>query len=58
MVTVELIALTNKTIITVGTEKEANIVEEWVKSRDRAVRVFENKRDPIYDHWVLDIRRK
>ena len=57
-ITVELIALTTTTLITVGTEKEAKIVEEWVKSRGRTVRVFENKRDPIYDHWVLDIRRK
>ncbi len=57
-ITVELISLTHTTLITVGTEKEARIVEEWVKSRGRSVRVFENKRDPIYDHWVLDIRRK
>jgi hypothetical protein len=57
-ITVELIALTTTTLITVGTEKEARVVEEWVKSRGRSVRVFENKRDPIYDHWVLDIRRK
>ncbi len=57
-ITVELISLTTTTLITVSTEKEARIVEEWVKSRDRSVRVFENKRDPIYDHWVLDIRRK
>jgi hypothetical protein len=57
-ITAELIALTASTIITVGTEKEAKIVEEWVKSRGRSARVFENKRDPIYDHWVLDIRRK
>jgi len=57
-ITVELIALTTTTLITVGTEKEAKIVEEWVKSRGRSIRVFENKRDPIYDHWVLDIRRK
>jgi len=57
-ITVELISLTTTTLITVGTEKEARIVEEWVKSRGRSVRVFENKRDPIYDHWALDIRRK
>jgi hypothetical protein len=57
-ITVELISLTSTTLITVSTEKEARIAEEWVKSRDRSVRVFENKRDPIYDHWVLDIRRK
>ena len=57
-ITVELIALTRNTLITVGTEKEARIIEEWVKSRGRVARVFENKRDPIYDHWVLDIRRK
>ena len=57
-ITAELISLTSTTLITVGTEKEARIVEEWVKSRARTVRVFENRRDPIYDHWVLDIRRK
>ena len=57
-ITVELISLSSTTLITVSTEKEAKIVEEWVKSRGRSVRVFENKRDPIYDHWVLDIKRK
>ena len=57
-ITIELIALSSTTLITVGTETEARIIEGWVKARGRTARVFENKRDPIYDHWVLDIRRK
>jgi hypothetical protein len=57
-ITVELIGLTETTLITVGTEKEARMVEEWVKSRGRSVTVYENRRDPIYDRWVCDIVKK
>jgi hypothetical protein len=57
-ITVELIGLTDTTLITAGTEKEARMVENWVKSRGRSVTVFENKRDLIYDRWVCDIVKK
>jgi hypothetical protein len=57
-ITAEIISLTETTLITVGTEKEARMVEEWVKARGRNVTVFENKRDIIYDRWVCDITRR
>jgi len=57
-ITAEIISLTENTLITLGTEKEARMVEEWVKARGRNVTVFENKRDIIYDRWVCDITRR
>ena len=56
-ITAELLALSEVTLITVGTEKEGKMVEEWAVSRGRSVNLFENRRDPIYDRWVLDIRK-
>jgi hypothetical protein len=57
-ITAEIISLSENTLITLGTEKEARMVEEWVKARGRNVSVFENKRDIIYDRWVCDITRR
>lgn len=51
-ITIELISLAKKAIITVGTEAEARLVEEWGVSRHNNVEVRENARDPIYDRWV------
>jgi hypothetical protein len=54
----QILDLTDRTIITTGTEKEAKLLEEWTLKDGRAVRRFENNRDPFYDHWVCDIKRK
>jgi hypothetical protein len=56
-ITTELVALTSRSIITVGTEKEAFIIEEWVRDLDCSVMISENRRDPIYDRWVCRIQR-
>lgn len=48
-----LVVLTQETIITVGTEKEARLVGEWADERQQETRVFENTADPIYDRWVV-----
>jgi hypothetical protein len=48
----ELLALTDETLITVGTEPEAALVAGWVVEAGRGVEVVENERDPIYDRWV------
>jgi hypothetical protein len=47
-----LLALSSDTIITVATEREIRLVEEWCAVRGRAAEVFENTRDPVYDRWV------
>jgi hypothetical protein len=48
-----LLVLTQEALITVGTEKEARLVEEWSLERRHETRVFENPADPIYDRWVI-----
>lgn len=48
-----LLVLTQETIITVGTEKEARLIGEWAEERQQETRVFENTADPIYDRWVI-----
>jgi precorrin-6B methylase 2 len=53
----EMLELTDRTLVTFGTEKEARMVEAWAKERNRKVEVLENKRDLFYDGWVCDIRR-
>ena len=52
-----LLALTDETLITVGTEAEAARVEGWCKEEGRDTEVFENQRDPIYDRWCCVARR-
>jgi hypothetical protein len=47
----ELLALTDETVITVGTAEEAVLVEGWCTARERETKAFENSRDPIYDRW-------
>ena len=39
-------------IVTVESEKEAQIVKEWAESSGRETTLMENERDGFYDHWV------
>jgi hypothetical protein len=48
----ELLAVTRETLITVGTEREANLVRAWGEEMGRRIEVKENPADPIYDLWV------
>ena len=48
----ELFAVTEETLITVGTEPEARIIREWGEGMGRIVEISENPADPIYDIWV------
>ncbi len=48
---IELLALTDEALITVGKEAEAARVEEWCAGEGWDARIFENERDPIYDRW-------
>ncbi|NMA10300.1 MAG: hypothetical protein GX932_04680, partial [Methanomicrobiales archaeon] len=52
-----LLALTDETLITVGTEEEAARVEEWCTREGRTTEVFENRRDPLYDRWCCVAQR-
>ncbi len=47
-----LFDLCEEALITVGTERESELIREWGASVDRKIEVFENERDPIYDRWV------
>jgi hypothetical protein len=48
----ELLLLSRETLITVGTESEARLIQQWGKAMERTVEVTENPSDPIYDLWV------
>jgi hypothetical protein len=48
----ELFAVSKETLITVGTEPEANLIGAWGEERGRRVEITENPADPIYDLWV------
>ena len=52
----ELMDLTEETLITVETEKEARLVEGWAIEAGKTPEVFENERDSFYDRWVLRSR--
>lgn len=48
----ELFAVSQETLITVGTEPEARLIQGWGEEMGRNVEVSENPADPIYDLWV------
>ncbi|MBC7108229.1 MAG: hypothetical protein H5T41_05510 [Methanomassiliicoccales archaeon] len=50
----EILSLTENTILTTGTEKEAFMISQWSKERGREVEVFENERSDFYDRWVCE----
>jgi hypothetical protein len=52
----EICSITRETLITVGTEKEAHLIQEWSAAMDRSASVKENPVDPIYDLWVCHVQ--
>lgn len=48
----ELLLITQETLITVGTEPEARLIQQWGEQLGRHIEVTENPADPIYDLWV------
>ncbi|PKL66023.1 MAG: hypothetical protein CVV32_02220 [Methanomicrobiales archaeon HGW-Methanomicrobiales-3] len=48
----ELFAVTKESLITVGTEPEANLIRSWGEELGRKIEIKENPADPIYDIWV------
>lgn len=53
----EVMEVADQVIVTVGTEREAHLIEFWAKERKRKVEVMENKREAFYDNCVCDVRR-
>ena len=54
----QLFAITDNTLITVGTGPEAQIIRQWGEEMDRTVEITENPADPIYDRWVCSAKAK
>jgi hypothetical protein len=54
-ITLALLDLTDKALITVGKQDEAELIGSWVSETEKQFRFFENERDPIYDRWVCVI---
>jgi hypothetical protein len=48
----ELFHVSKETLITVGTESEARLIQGWGEVMGRRVEVTENPADPVYDRWV------
>jgi hypothetical protein len=53
-----LFLISQDTLITVGTEAEARLIQQWGEEMERPVEVTENPADPIYDRWVCRARQK
>ena len=51
----EIIALSDRCLLTVGTKNETEIVIESAQAAGKKIIVDENTRDPIYDRWVCFI---
>lgn len=52
----QMLSLTEKLIITTGTEKEAALLMEWCSGGGRTARLIKNDSDPFYDRWICDVR--
>ncbi|MDD1693705.1 MAG: hypothetical protein LUQ71_03175 [Methanoregula sp.] len=48
----QLFAVSQETLITVGTEPEALLIKNWGEEMGKSIDVTENPADPIYDLWV------
>lgn len=46
-------AVSDRMLLTVGTEEEAGIIREWLSDAGLLCEIRENDRDPIYDRWVI-----
>jgi hypothetical protein len=48
----QIFFLSTRAFLTVGTEEEARLIEEWAADAEKEVIVRENTRDILYDRWV------
>jgi hypothetical protein len=53
-----LFLISENTLITVGTESEARLIQQWGQDMERTVEIRENPADPIYDLWVCTSKQK
>jgi hypothetical protein len=53
-----LFLISENTLITVGTESEARLIQQWGQDMERTVEIRENPADPIYDLWVCISKQK
>jgi hypothetical protein len=53
-----LFLISQNTLITVGTESEARLIQQWGTEMERTVEVTENTVDPIYDRWVCTSKQR
>ena len=53
-----LFLISENTLITVGTESEARLIQQWGQDMERAIEIRENPADPIYDLWVCTSKQK
>lgn len=54
----QMMVIADELLVTVGMEKESQLVSKWAMEKGRVVEVFENQRDPFYDRWVCVIRKR
>jgi len=57
-ITSQLFAISENTLITVGTEPEARLIAQWGEEMERTVEISENPADPIYDRWVCSVKKR
>ncbi|MDK2975155.1 MAG: hypothetical protein PWP08_1526 [Methanofollis sp.] len=48
----DLLGLSRRTLITVATREEVDLIGAWCEDEGRSPEVWENERDVIYDRWV------
>ena len=48
----QIFFLSKRAFLTVGTEKEAKLIEKWAMDAGKEVIVQENPRDILYDRWI------
>ena len=49
-------AVSEKMLLTVGTEPEAELIGGWIEEAGAEYEIWENDRDPIYDRWVCSVQ--
>jgi hypothetical protein len=51
----QVLEVADSVLVTVGTKEEVEKLRTWSEEKGRPCRVFENDRDPFYDHWVCSV---
>jgi len=52
----QIFCISKCAFLTVGTETEARLIEEWAQDAGKDVTVRENPRDILYDRWICIVR--